>query len=285
MSNNEILKQKLKQHELIPALYTNVFKEIITCTQCREYTCSLLSEITGINYNFLLDNLKIIDENETNTELKDTCYADLTIKNLTLLLRVNNTHKPKLKLQNNFYKKNYISKRLFYDSNQSKKIDTYEIIFDIHDLYKKTFSEFKFMEKDTGETENESYIKYHINLFKILNKYYHHKKLDYKEKLVVVLALDSKYELLEICNNDEIINTVFDKLKMLKTSELIKEIISDKYQEKVIEIEKEYEQIEANKVGRIYVAKNMLIDKLDIKIISKYTNISIEDLKKIRTSL
>lgn len=282
MTKNDFINEKLDSHELIPAIYNEVFEKIITSFECREYTCKLLSEITEVNFDFLLDNL-IISMESDNISNNKTFYANLMVKNnLTLILEIRNNHKSRLVFHNNIYKKDYISKRIDKDCYESEKLDIYVIKFDIHNLYRKEFSEFRFIEKDTGEVENNSYKKYHVNIFKILDKYYHKKELTFKEKLIVVLALDNKYDLLDICKTDRILNTVFDLLKKSNTKKLLDDIYSDKYKQKIIDIEKEYEQIEANKIGRIYVAKNMLIDNLDTKIISKYTDIGIDEIRLLK---
>lgn len=277
MNEDSIIQDTFKSHEIIPAIYSEVFKKVFSSFECREYTCKLLSEITGVNYDYLLDNLMITCDDKNLSKSN----ATLKIGNLSLVLNVKNSHKSRLIFQNNIYKRDYISKQINAGNGNSIEDDIYIIKFDLHNLYKKSFSEFKFIEKDTGEFEDCSYQKYHINVFKILNKYHHKKELSFKEKLIVILGLDNKYELIDVCKTDRILNTVLDVLKTIKTKELIKKLSSNEYQHEITEIEKEYEQLESNRIGRISVARNMLADKLDFKVISKYTDINVEELRKI----
>ena len=52
-----------KTKRLIPGTFDPVFKEIFTCKECRNYTCTLISEITGIDLDYLKKNLKVINTN------------------------------------------------------------------------------------------------------------------------------------------------------------------------------------------------------------------------------
>ena len=56
-----IIKNNTKTKKLIPGTFDPVFKEIFTCKECRNYTCALISKITNINFDYLKENLKVVN--------------------------------------------------------------------------------------------------------------------------------------------------------------------------------------------------------------------------------
>lgn len=56
-----MLDKKLKENEVIPVTFDLMFKEVFTSPDCHNFTCRMISGITGINENYLRKNLKVIN--------------------------------------------------------------------------------------------------------------------------------------------------------------------------------------------------------------------------------
>jgi predicted transposase/invertase (TIGR01784 family) len=172
-----------------------------------------------------------------------------------------------------------------------------QINIDNFDKFIKEISTFRVMEVDTHELENIGYLKYHINLPKIRKKYYNNEKLNYLEKLFLIISIDNDYELNKISKGDVVMEEFKDKVEELNYDELFSDILSAEWKRKdnekvertiLYNAEQEGLRIGMEKgiekgieKGKLDVAKNMLDNGMDISLISKYTGISELELKNI----
>ena len=156
-----------------------------------------------------------------------------------------------------------------------------QICFDNFSLKNKLISVYKLTDLEDGlvDEENENFVKYRINLAKIYKKYYTlDEKLTRFEKALAILSFNKIEDLRKISKVDEM---------LMRAVKKIEELIDDPDMVQYIDVEKGMELgrkediKEAAKKTRIEMAKKMLEDKLDISVISKYTGLSKDEIKKM----
>ena len=215
---------KIKEEEkvLIPGTFDPVFKEIFTCKECRNYTCSLISRITNIDFEYLKKNLKVVNttlpiqrgyEKGSNTDVL------LSINKNIINLEMNNEYYDGVYEKNDLYGHKIISRTMDRGEEYKDYKTLIQINIDNFDKFKKIISEFRMMEIETGELESKSYIKYRINLPKIMKKYYNKEKLTYLERLLFVIGNNKLNDLEVISVGDETIMEYEKKIKYLSDDE------------------------------------------------------------------
>lgn len=231
-----------KSHKVVSATEDAVFKEIFTSPDCHNYTCKIISEITGIKFKTLKKHLKVINSTLPLKNVKERSKnADvlLTVKDNIINLEMNGSYYKGLFEKNDIYHHTIISRVAKKSEKYSDYKRVIQISFDNFNHFKKTVSKFAIMELDTYEIENDAYIKYHINLSKIFDMYYNKKKLSYLEKLALVMKLSTKEELEKISKGDEILMEYKDKVEDLSLEELFADLLSEEYAEEQKKIEME----------------------------------------------
>ncbi len=313
------------KNEIIPATFDPVFKEVFTSPDCHNFVCTLISLLTKIDLNFLKKHLKVINSNlpreKVNEKASETDVL-LSVEGHIINIEMNKDYYEGLFIKNDLYQHKVISRVL-------KKGDTYielkrviQINIDNFSRFQKEISEFKLMEVETGEIENESYIKYHISLSKIREKYYNGGELSYLEKLLLMIGMDKKEELEEVSEGDEVMMELRKKVEILSDEEAFADLYDVERQERMIYntkmkyaedkglekgmakgmekgmkkgmakglkegLEKGKKEgkkagiIEGSELTKIDIAKNMLEENMDIKLIMKLTGLSNEEIKKI----
>ena len=141
-----------------------------------------------------------------------------------------------------------------------------------------------------GEKEFvKNFIIYEINMDYYMDFWYNRSKeknLEYikKYKYLIMLDLDFKAleELLKITGKDERIEKFMKELKVVNSNSLFSDFMSKEEEDIIIKNSIKDEGIkEGRKDGILETAKNMLKDKLSIETISKYTGLSIKEIKSI----
>ena len=317
ITEKEKLIEYLEKHEIVPATYDPIFKAVITSPECREYTCKLISEITKLDYKYLKNHLVVVNPElikENYKEKSKTTDVLLTLDGNIINIEMNRCYKKGLFKRNDIFGHTLISKSVKMGDSYEEFPNVYQINFDMFDRFEKPISEFKMMEVDTNEVENEAYKKYHVNLFKILNKYYNKEKLSYKEKLSLILVLDKKKDLVNLSKGDEILMKAEKKIEKMSRYEALQELLTDEFQKEMDEVERRAAYLEWKKEGleegkkegkkegkaeglkegkaeglkegskkeKIDIAKSMLKKKLDIKTISDCTGLSHKEIENLK---
>lgn len=188
-------KEKIKKHKFIPGTFDLAFKEIITSDDCKHYTCSLISNLLGIDEEFLFENLYISNSNIPIENLaekaKDTDVL-LTVEGTIINLEMNKDYYEGVFKKNDIYQHTLISRTVKSGEIYLELKQIIQINIDDFSKFKKPISKFVLMEEETGEIENTDYIKYHISLPKIAERYYNGSGETYLDKLLLVLKLEKK---------------------------------------------------------------------------------------------
>ena len=304
VSPEEIREYMLSNNFVYEATFDPVFKSIMG--NCPNYLADLISNITGIDKNLIKKTFKEKNvEYKVNNALERKKTSDFIFqcRGYIINLECNNEYWEGLIERNEAYFSKIKGELLNKGEQYSKNIKVIQINFDNYKEYEKALgkeviSDFK-IRNGIGLIETESSIKYHINLYKIKERYYKGEDLTRLEKELLILTLDDYKEIIKISEGDEILMEVRDKLyeltndidniglydpeKRRKEEEELKiEYHSKLAREEGLEqgIERGIEQgiKQGIKQGtsneKKSIAKNLLKDGLPIDKISKYTGLS-----------
>ena len=213
----EIRKYLLENNFVIEATFDPVFKAIMG--NCPNYLADLISNITGINKDLIKKTFKEknVEYKVSNAlERKKTSDFIFQCRGYIINLECNNEYWEGLIERNEAYFSKIKGELLNKGEQYSKNIKVIQINFDNYKEYEKALgkeviSDFK-IRNGIGLIETESSIKYHINLYKIKEKYYKGEALTRLEKELLILTLDDYKEILKISEGDEILMEVRDKL-------------------------------------------------------------------------
>ncbi len=217
ISNKEIREYMLSNNFVYEATFDPVFKTIMG--SCPNYLADLISNITGIYKDLIKKTFKEknVEYKVSNAlERKKTSDFIFQCRGYIINLECNNEYWEGLIERNEAYFSKIKGELLNKGEQYSKNIKVIQINFDNYKEYEKALgkeliSDFK-IRNGIGLIETESSIKYHINLYKIKEKYYKGEALTRLEKELLILTLDDYKEILKISEGDEILMEVRDKL-------------------------------------------------------------------------
>ena len=296
---------KNKLEDIIPGTFDPVFKEIFTSPDCHNFVCALISEITKLDLNYLKENLKVINSNLPKSRaFEKTSITDvlLSVDGNILNIEMNNEYYKGLFEKNDMYQHTILSRTMKREDSYLNLKKVIQINIDNFSKFKKAISIFKLMEIDTHEIENKDYIKYHIALPKIMEKYYNGDKLNYLEKLLCVIGAKSREELSKISKGDMVLMEASKKIEDLSLDELFSDLYDVEKDRIMAENAKQYRDEIAEKRGMrrgmkkgmqqgmqqgiqqgiIETAKKMLKEKIDIDIVSRCTGLSKEKIELLK---
>lgn len=287
----------MQDKKLIPATFDPVFKEIFTSPDCRNYTCTLISELTSIPFEDLKNNLKVIDSRlpiDNYNEKNKTTDILLSVEGNIINIEMNNRYYSGLFERNNSYAHKVLGLTMQRGSSYKDYRFLIQINIDNFIQFKKPISVFKMMEIDTHEVENENFIIYHISLPKLSEKYYNETNLSHLEKLFLIIGLNNITDLEKIGLGDKVIMEYKSKIENLSDDEIFANLYDV---EKDIEMRRKAEDLylkeqaikegrekglqEGIKEGKTEIIKNMLNENLDISLIVKVTGVSEEEINKL----
>ena len=289
-----MLDKKLKENEVIPVTFDLMFKEVFTSPDCHNFTCRMISGITGINENYLRKNLKVINNEVPKGQLKErTKRTDvlLNVEKNIINLEMNSIYYDGLFEKNDLYQHGLLASATRIGEKYTDIKTVIQINIDNFSKFKKAISVFKVMEIDTKEIENEHYIKYHISLPKIQKKYYNREKLSYLEKQLVMIGINKKDLLKEISLGDEVLMELKKKVEVLSEDEVFANIYDEERDKMMVENDKlayaekqgmEKGLVQGKEQKRLEIAKTMLKNNVEEDLIIKYTGIMKEELNKLK---
>lgn len=145
----------------------------------------------------------------------------------------------------------------------------------------------------------KNFRKIHLNLEKVNYKYYNKEKINRFEKALLLLKLTKEDEILELVKGDSLLeNVAKDIISYSRAREIVdayeNEMIEENYRRQSIEYATKQAVKRGTKNGikegikkGVYqnkkdTALSMLKDKIPIFQIAKYTNLSVDEIKKLR---
>jgi len=304
-------REKLKKEgKVIPGIFDEMFKQIMK--GCPKYLADLLYQIIGLDPTVTLENMIVQDTNHVISHILEKR------KRSDVIIQVEN-HIINLEMNEEFYRGLYEKNEAYMRRLGSEMIQIGEdyddkkfiqINFDYFTPFdERLVVEFRIMDVERHIVEVENYVKYHINLAKVVEKYYNESEKDHLSKLekeLLILVLDDKNEIKEISKGDVELMEVGKKIEDLsfdinmiglydvEEDRRITDYLKTKYKlekaeeeglqrgmEKGIEkgMEKGIEQGEKNKC--LEIAREMLKEGLEPSLISKITSLSSSELEKL----
>ena len=292
----------MQKKKLIPSIFDPIFKAILTDKKLKDYLSYLISEITDLDYDYVYDNLSIV-----NGELQIE-YWNQKLYRTDLLIEIEknkiNIEANREKSEGNIIKNEKYHHKLASDTktgNSYESTKIYQINFNEYNRFKKKSNivdKVMLVNIDTGEIEEEEYQRYHINLAKLKKKYYNKEKLTLFERRCLILVLTNEEEIKEIIKQDEMMERVFDKMKELNENKNIMDLWDEEkekerarnYDMKIAKEKAEKKGFESGekkgmqqglKQGLEQTAHNMKKENIALDVIQKVTGLNIEKIERL----
>ena len=269
--------------------YDRAFKEVFGKEENKDILKKLLEEILQVEIE-RIEYLNL-ERNVDNVKVKRK-HLDLYLETNIgkIQVEVNTTNSKYVKPRN----MSYLCDIYSYHTLIGQEYDQDTLIIQININYgqqdEKYIREYR-LRDESGKEYIKNFIIYEINMEKYMKLWYNkeEKELE-KSKYIVMLNLE-KEELEKLSKKDKVVIKYMKELERVNENPKFREYMSAEEDNKKIENSLKREWMEEGlkegiKEGsykrNIEIAKTMLKDNMDIEIISKYTNLSKEELEKIK---
>ncbi len=267
-------------------LRDEVINIILTDKSCHEYVESIISKAIGINKDVI--SLELLTPRvNSNTNMKysyvDAIYEDKD-NSFIVNIEVNRNNTKSSRIKNMRYICHLLIKDILPSEVDKLNKKIYQININDYDILgKKEFLyESSIRDKKYHKLRDDYITIIDINM-DILSKTPYNKikeeEEDSLERLLYIFVCEDKENLNKLYLNNEIMEKVQNKML-----DLTQEFMDGLYYNL-----DEFKDREAYELGtkdsKIEIAKAMLKDEIDIKIIMKYTNLSLKEIKKITKEL
>ena len=289
----------LKPGYVVQGTNDKVFKNLANDLHTRRYFAKLISLVTGIDYDYLVHNMKLSSNNTQEGSVFEHFNEQdviVTLDNMRINVEMSIDNKDEniiknqttaFKLAGNSYKSGEVYKKTHI---------FYQICIENYDLYHNDLliTEVNLVDVSSGNYEivNNFYKEFHVNLNNLSKECYN---VDERDKYFKLLTLNRTSDLKVLSKGDEIMEDAVKKIVSLSNdpnfiSELEKQQIEEYARnyalEKAEERGKQAGIYEGKKIGiderNIEIAKKMLNDNVDISFISKYSGLSIDEINNLK---
>ena len=250
----------------------------------KELTAHIVSEILKIDYLDVLNNLKISSEEPSYNIKQMDSRTDVMLydKDYYVTIEICYTKGSIRQRQTDTYVYQLYLGQVYKRESLKNMKRIIQIIIENYDYFHKDkfIYEVVFMEKNTHLVESEFIKKYHINLAKLKNVSYNSiRKEENILKKILYMFVCKEDELEKAYEGDTFMEKVVKEARTIAGFEDVPLYFESEEEIKRLDIEEARQHgIEENKKETIM---NMLKDNVDLSIISKYTNTSIDQIKKI----
>ena len=298
----EDIQEMKEKGEIFPGTYDHIFKAVIGDIDLKDFTAFIVGSTIGRlidEKSIIFINPEYAKENVLNKG-NTTDILMLVNGNGRISLEMNKSNSKELIKRNRSHLFEGNIKTINISYKEGVEHYFIQICFDNFSLKDKLISTYKITDIEDGlpDEENENFVKYRINLAKVYKKYYIlNEELTRFEKVLAVLTFNKLEDLRKISEGDEMLMRVVKKLSELtddpdmvqfidveKGMELgRKEDIQEAAQKAAKEAEKKAKKKaeKEKKEIKLETARKMLKDSLDINAISKYTGLSIDEIKRL----
>ena len=285
------------KNEYMISMSDTIFKAIIQHPHFKRLLSLILSDMINLSPTFIAENLIFINTElpvENKKEKKKITDILAKVDGTTINIEANRFLKSSSSAKNNLY-----HHKLTYSHYLSgEDVDNSEVVQINFNMLKKygnaLFTLFTLKSDDGRYVDEENFKRIHINMANPLEKYYNYgkEKLSKIEKAIVMFQITNKKELKELAKGDE------DLMAMAKIiDDLNRDVrLIDLYsKEELDEWAKRVDRKQAIKEGKaegraegkieskLEIAQNMLNMNMDIKIISKATGLSENEIKNLKS--
>ena len=294
---------ELKNRPVFRLCNDSVFKEIFT--KVPNALASLISVCLEIDYLYLKNNMQIeLNELSKNKSNNKTTVCDLVVKisdNLKIDIEVNKSNPKGLTERSLLYASrlysNSVPKGASYSELTSYKVAQLNINA-FSNGNEKMLGKFMLMDLDTKLPVTKAMILYNFDIAKCYKVYYNKSEsnIDYNDKLIrwgAILYTDNILDIAEIIGDD--LMEKEDKETFIKVLRNLEEKDRSYTDDEILqreqfrlEAEREIGKEEGLELGieltKIDTVKKMLVENLDIELISKITELTNEEIMKIKES-
>jgi hypothetical protein len=249
----------------------------------KKFVAKLISLVTGINFDLLVDKMIIIDSTIPDDNVSNHINAQdvvVTLNNTTLNLEMSS---------NAYYNKRKNERTAFkYAGNQYKAGSSYEdevfyfyqICIENYCLFDNDFliNEVNMVNVTSGkyELETKEFKKYHINL-KLTNTSCYNSNVEVN-RFFKFFTLNKEKDLEELSKGDDILMDALGTLKSYSSNSML---MSELEEQELSDYCLRLAIMDAKNDNKLEIAKKMISDKVDIDLISRYTSLSVEQLNEI----
>ena len=269
--------------------YDRAFKEVFGKEENKDILKKLLEEILQVEIE-RIEYLNL-ERNVDNVKVKRK-HLDLYLETNIgkIQVEVNTTNSKYVKPRNMSYLCDIYSHHTLVGQEYDQDTLIIQININYGQQDEKYIREYR-LRDESGKEYIKNFIIYEINMEKYMKLWYNkeEKELE-KSKYIVMLNLE-KEELEKLSKKDKVVIKYMKELERVNENPKFREYMSAEEDNKKIENSLKREWMEEGlkegiKEGsykrNIEIAKTMLKDNMDIEIISKYTNLSKEELEKIK---
>lgn len=303
LDTKETVVEKLKrENKVVPFLFDPIFKSVLKDDNMRGILSFLISEITGLDKTYVMENIDFKDN-----ELKKYRYlqkgkvADLIvyIENNIINIEANQVLNLGVIDKNNSYHYKLASEVIKNELNPF----VIQINIDKKNGFDELVSKFQLRDETGKYTIDNKFINYHINIDKVLKKVYNKDNITRLEKILLLMVIDDKKTLRKISKGYKELCYMVDKIEEMALNDGIVGLYD---KEKAMERVNAINKIEAINEGlaeghakglaeglaegraeglskaKSNIAKKMLDENIPIELISKITELSKEEIEKLK---
>ena len=290
-------------NKLVPAVSDSVFKKIFMENKNRKLISYLISYITKIDYLYIYENFKY-----GNTELLKKRYdekgkvTDLIIylKDEIINIEMNKYVSKGILIKNNIYHHNIASSSIKKGENYNNIKKSIQINLNYKkSKIKKIIHKSKMQDDEGLIITDDKYETFHVNMEMAMKKWYSNSKLTRFEKILVMMQLNKKEDIMKIARGDEMLMIfgksieganeeigVYDKEA---ADELVRQIDMEDAKEQGIKLGERRGKKQGITQGLTQkareIALNMLKANMDIDDVSKLTGLKQKEIIKLSNNL
>ena len=310
--------ERLNSGEVIPALYDPVFKALLTDGRCKDYLVDLINIVTKIPKKLIKDNLQYKNTEHIKNNIREkgkTSDLIVDVLNNRINLEMNMNYYEGVIQKNDAYQYKLAAEQYLVGESYIEEKRIIQINFDNYTKYdEREIIKFMILDVEKNIVGTENFVKYHVNLDLIHKKYYNKADLTKEQKELLLLTMKNKEEIEELVKGDDTMEKAKDKLvELSEDEELIglydKEEVERKIRNTIIQSAKMEAKMEAEREAEKRfedgmekglekgitqgieqgenkktkdIARNMLKENIDIDTISRITNLTIEEILKLK---
>lgn len=299
---SKLLDELIRTRTVIPAISDTIFKRLMM--EHLDYLGYILENIMPLTQEEVMKGEFLMNELPSNHLYSKSNRLDLVLKvrNYIINIEANKSINLPLLNRNRAHFAGIIFKN-YSDKVSDMKYLHYQINFNGKNYLKnEEVIDLKYYDKYLNVGE-KNFRKIHLNLEKVNYKYYNKEKINRFEKALLLLKLTKEDEILELVKGDSLLeNVAKDIISYSRAREIVdayeNEMIEENYRRQSIEYATKQAVKRGTKNGikegikegikkGVYqnkkdTALSMLKDKIPIFQIAKYTNLSVDEIKKLR---
>lgn len=281
---------------LLPAVYDCIFKSAFLDPELKEVLIELIHHITEIPISFLksieVRNVEYLVDNKKDKQMRSDIVVN--VGRMYINIEMNRTYYDGLLKKNDAYLNKLKASRYKTSTSYLDAGEVIQINFDDFYHYKIRQDVYKFVYKEatTNEVDDDETVKYHICLPNIWDRCYNKPKeeLSRFERYCMIIKTEKLEHAKYLAGDDKLMCKLVEKLETLSSDEemiglynaeieeaKIKRTMEEAAKRKGLQEGRE----EGLKEGREDVIKTLHNNNMSIEDISKYTDLSKEEVENI----